>query len=82
MNVFQEPGFAMANLMVTTKIRIIAMGSLPAQIRLFTKWTVAPAWNTTKTQTSVIGHRMYNAQVENSKPILLGDFFIYLGLVV
>ena len=37
MNVFQEPGFAMAKLMVTTKIQIIAMGSSRAQIRLPTK---------------------------------------------
>ena len=37
MNVFQDPGFAIAKLTVTTKIRITAMGSSPAQIRLFTK---------------------------------------------
>ena len=37
MNVFQDPGFAMAKPMVTTRIRITAMGSSPAQIRLFTK---------------------------------------------
>lgn len=69
MIVFQEPGFAMAKLTVTTKIQIIAMASSPAQIRLSTKWTVAMTWSTTRKRTNVIGHRMYNAQVENAKHI-------------